>query len=352
MKNKLFYTAGTLVLSTLVVVGLFFSSEHIMKKENPFVRRFIPHYIDQPISLDLEVNSYYIAGVTKDSIYLGNYTAPLLVTALPNDLSSKVEHTIRLNETQRRFRSLLVNVQDQEFYVSDGSIPIIYKGVTTDWKANAFMTDSIYFSLLQPLTSDTFLFRSQKASNGEHVLGKLTLENNKWSYELYDAVLQKQIDGVFDTDGQLVYDAITNQGIYTYYYRNQYPIYHPQTNQFSFGKTIDTTTIAQIKITQLQNGERKMSAPPQKVNAQSYAYNGRLYVQSELLGKNEPKSMWNQASIIDVYDYNKNEYNHSFYAYHEQGKTIRDFVLNDSYFFGLVGNSLVRYELGNEGMRE
>src|SRR5690606_19846565 len=109
------------------------------------------------------------------------------------------------------------------------------------------------------------------------------------------------------------------------------------------GKTIDTTTLAKIEVTTLAGGEKKMGAPPHKVNSKTYAYNGLLYIKSELLGKNEPKSMWKQASIIDVYDYNKNEYLYSFYAYDHQDDKIKEFAINDNYFFGLVGNSLVRY---------
>src|SRR5690606_18981031 len=122
-------------------------------------------------------------------------------------------------------------------------------------------------------------------------------------------------------------------------------VYQPQINQFTQGKTIDTTTLAKIQITELADGSRKMGAPPQKVNSKTYAYNGLLYIKSELLGKNEPKSMWNQASIIDVYNYNKNEYLYSFYAYDHQKDKIKEFALNDTYFFGLVGNSLGRYVL-------
>ncbi|WP_177760575.1 MauE/DoxX family redox-associated membrane protein [Flavobacterium sp. I3-2] len=335
----------TLFISCLVVISLFFTSEHLMKKENPFVRRFIPHHIDKAEYLDLGVNSYYIAGLTQDTIYLGNYTAPLLITAISRDLKTKVEHQIKLDETERSFRSLLVRIQNDTFFVSDGSIPIIYRGDTSNWYAHKFMTETIYFSLLQPLTENTFLFRSQRASNGEHVLGKL-LVTDTVSFELYEDALQKQIDGVFDTDGQLVTDQKTQQGIYTYTYRNQYLVYHSQSNTFTQGKTIDTTTLAKIKVSQLADGTKKMGAPPQKVNAKTYAYKGKLYIKSELLGKNEPKSMWNQASIIDVYDYNKNEYLYSFYAYDHQKDKIKEFALNDLYFFGLVGNELVKYELG------
>ena len=344
MKKRILYIIITLVVSTLLVIGLFLSSEHIMKKENPFIRRFIPHHIHDVKYIDLEVNSYYIAGVTKDSIYLGNYTAPLLITAVPLDFSTKVEHIIRLDETQRTFRSIKIHVLNDTFYVSDGSIPMIYKGEISDWYAHQFMNENIYFSLLQPVTENTFLFRSQRASNGEHVLGKLKVTDSV-SFELYDHALQKQIDGVFDTDGQLVIDNKNNIAIYTYYYRNQYLVYQLNHNQFRYGKTIDTTSIAKIEISTLADGSKKMSAPPHKVNARTYAFNGLLYIKSELLGKNEPKSMWNQASIIDVYDYNKNEYLYSFYAYDYQKEKIREFAITDDYFFGLVGNSLVRYEM-------
>ena len=345
IKRTVVVVIATIFTSCLLVIILFFTSEHLMKKENPFVRRFLPHPIEKAQYLDLGVNSYYLAGLTQDTIYLGNYTAPLLITAISNDLKTKVEHQIKLDETERSFRSLLVRVQNNNFFVSDGSIPIIYRGNTSNWYAHKFMTETIYFSLLQPLTENTFLFRSQRASNGEHVLGKLLVADTV-SFKLFEDALQKQIDGVFDTDGQLVTDQKTHQGIYTYTYRNQYLVYRSQSNTFTQGKTIDTTTLAKIQITQLANGDRKMSAPPHKVNAKTYAYDGKLFIKSELLGKNEPKTMWNQASIIDVYDYNKNEYLYSFYAYDHQKDKIKEFVLNESYFYGLVGNSLVRYEIG------
>jgi len=109
-KTSILLTIGSIVVSSSVVVLLFMTSEHIMKRENPFVRRFMPHHIDKAEYLDLNVNSYYIAGLTNDTIYLGNYTAPLLITAVPTNLSTKVEHQIHLDETKRSFRNLTVQV--------------------------------------------------------------------------------------------------------------------------------------------------------------------------------------------------------------------------------------------------
>nr|WP_177205803.1 hypothetical protein [Paenimyroides ummariense] len=341
-KTSILLSIGTIIISSAIVVLLFITSEHIMKRENPFVRRFLPHHIDKAEYLDLKVNSYYIAGLTNDTIYLGNYTAPLLVTAIPSDMGTKVEHKIKLDEKKRSFRSLTVRVQGQEFFVSDGTIPVIYKGTTSKWTATKYMEEKVYFSVLQPLQNNVFIFRSQSAENGEHVLGILNV-NDSTTFKLFDNALQKQIDGVFDTDGQLVTDAKTDQGVYTYYYRNEYLTYHPDYKEFKVGKTIDTTTIAKIEVTTLASGERKMGAPPQKVNSKTYTYNGLLYVKSELMGKNEAKNIWKQAIIIDVYDYNKNEYIYSFYAYDHKIDKIKEFAVNDNYFFGLVGNSLVRY---------
>ncbi|WP_430613198.1 MauE/DoxX family redox-associated membrane protein [Flavobacterium sp. JP2137] len=344
-KQTLILSVLTIIVSSVIVVGLFLQSEHIIKKENPFVRRFLPHPIDKAQYLDLEVNSYYIAGLTKDTIYIGNYTAPLFIKAISTDMQNIVEHTIKLDETKRFFRNLTIRIQNKTVFVSDGTVPIIYKGSVSDWKTKKYMQTKIYFSLVQPLSDSIFLFRSQYAKNGEHVLGQLKISpNNDSAFELYENILQKQIDGLFDTDGQLVVDTKTNQGIYTYYYRNQYMVYHPKINIFSSGKTIDTTSVALIQVTKLANGERKMNAPALKVNNKIYAYSGLLYVNCGLLGQNEPKSMWNQASIIDVYDYNKQEYRYSFYIYDYNRDKVREFALNDDYFFGLVGNSLVRYQ--------
>lgn len=333
-----------MVISSSVVVGLFVSSEHIMKRENPFVRRFMPHHIDKAEYLDLKVNSYYIAGLTNDTIYLGNYTAPLLLTAVPINLSTKVEHQIRLDETDRTFRSLTIHVNEAHFFVSDGATPIIYKGRTGNWKALKFMESKIFFSKLQPVSNHAFFFRSEKADSGENILGKIVV-NDLTRFELYSKALEKQIDGIFDTDGQLITDSKTKQAIYTYYYRNKYLIYDNERNDFNTGKTIDTTTFAKIEVTTLASGEKKMSAPPQKVNSRTYAYDELLYVKSELMGKNEPRSMWKEASIIDVYDYNKKEYKFSFYAYDYKKDKVKEFALNDNYFFGLVGNSVVRYTI-------
>lgn len=72
---------GSCITAVGAVILLFISSEYIIKKENNFTRRFLQHPIVEQQRLDLHYNSYYFAGSSTDSIYLGNYTTPFILTA-------------------------------------------------------------------------------------------------------------------------------------------------------------------------------------------------------------------------------------------------------------------------------
>src|SRR5690606_18655277 len=65
-------------ITVAIVILLFLSSEHIIKKENNFTRRFAQHPITKDTSFNLGANSYYFAGFANNKIYLGNYTSPFL----------------------------------------------------------------------------------------------------------------------------------------------------------------------------------------------------------------------------------------------------------------------------------
>ncbi|WP_431244488.1 hypothetical protein ACQ9BO_09335 [Flavobacterium sp. P21] len=79
---------------------------------------------------------------------------------------------------------------------------------------------------------------------------------------------QKQLDGVFDTDGRLLYDETTQKIVYVYFYRNQFIAAGKDAELISRSRTIDTTSHARLKVSYVKNStERKMSAPPYIVNA-------------------------------------------------------------------------------------
>jgi hypothetical protein len=48
--------------------------------------------------------------------------------------------------------------------------------------------------------------------------------NQNPKVSLNHELLEKQVDGVFDTDGQLLRDDITGELVYIYFYRNEFMV--------------------------------------------------------------------------------------------------------------------------------
>src|SRR5690554_3359631 len=81
-KKKLLGFILLAIVAISAVVLLFVFSEKKMHRNNAFQRRYIPHPIEKIHSFDLKYSSYYFAGVGNGKIYLGNTTAPLLMTEI------------------------------------------------------------------------------------------------------------------------------------------------------------------------------------------------------------------------------------------------------------------------------
>lgn len=349
MKWRKIYTVLLLCLflATGIVTLLFVLSEGIMHRHNTFVRRFPKMLVTPSYQTDIKYNSYYFAGVGDGKIYLGNSTAPLQIMILDTLLKTKEYHTLTLSDTTLPFRSVQVKVTPPYFYVVDGTVPCIYRGKTKNWKAFLKRKGSANFSQIEVIDSASIVFRGQ-SKVGENIIGKFNLTDT--SSVVYGSdLLQKQIDGVFDTDGVLNYDTNMKQIVYQYRYRNQFIIADSDLKLKRKGKTIDTISKAQIKIAYIKNRqERTFSAPPLVVNKVSYALNNLLFVNSALLGKYESAEMWKHASIIDVYNTSNNTYLSSFYVYDSNGKKMKRFIVYGNRLFALIDTELVSYKLDKD----
>lgn len=326
------------------IIALFLMSEDIIQHRNNFVRR-LPDQFSKEHDIDLGFNSYYFAGAVNGKVYLGNVTAPLLLTETDTMLKSKKEKVITLSSINFPFRSLNIQVYSQYFFASDGTVPVIFRGKTGQWKATQI--PGIKYAFSNPVFTDSIstAFRTHK-ENLESVLATATFTSNR--VKRNPALLQKQIDGRFDTDGVLNYDPYTNQLVYIYYYRNQYIVADSKLNLIHRGNTIDTTTKANIKVAFIKDrNEKKFSAPPMTVNKNAYVYKGLLFVNSALMGKYESDKMWKQASIVDVYDYKNRSYVVSFYVYNIDGDRLTDFAIQGNNFYGIVGSHLVSYKMSH-----
>jgi hypothetical protein len=330
------------LLAVGVVVGLFLSSEHIIKKENNFIRRFGQHPVRDEKVFDLGFNSYYFAGMAGSNIYLGNVTTPLVLITIDTALTAKTAVKIELDNIGHPFRFIQIKVQSPFFYVYDGSVPVIYRGRLGDTVARTVSFEDCYFSQLQVIDSVDFVFRAQSNKTRTQVLGTLSL-NREPKVILNYTLLEKQVDGMFDTDGQLLRDNVTGELIYIYLYRNEFLVMDRDLNLLSRLHTIDTITKAQVKVQTLADGQHKMTAPPFKVNKISAIHGRVLFNESNLMGKYESRETWLKAAVIDMYCTDEQEYPGSFYIYHRGKNSMSRMFVTDTHLYVLCGSEIVRY---------
>jgi uncharacterized membrane protein YphA (DoxX/SURF4 family) len=333
-------------LSAGVIICMFLFSENIIKSENNFTRRFLLYPVFEDKTLKLDNPYYYFAGSDDDHIYLGNKSTPQDFVTVDTSFSRNVKMKIIPDNLTHSFRNIQLQVKAPYYYMYDGTVPVIYRGIVGKPEAETISFGDAYFTQLVVQDSTRFALRTQDGKSKEVTIAGLNLDGNP-KIALYPSVLEKQSDGVFDVDGRLIPDLNTSKLIYSYAYRNQFIIIGNDLSVQHRLNTIDTTHTAQIKIVRLSDGRHKMAAPPMKVNINATANRDVLFNQSDLIGKHESRSAWKKSKVIDIYRTDLQEYIGSFYLYNKQGQVVSDFWATDKYFYVLQGNELSRYYYRN-----
>ncbi|MCD9014742.1 hypothetical protein [Parachryseolinea silvisoli] len=334
MKRPITLLLSCAILSALLVLALYsFSNQHI-RKNNSFLRIVLKDAFSSISGAELKYNSYYIAGATRDHVYLANVTAYLHLLVLKTKekdstgiaLTDSTEITLKIKNVERlKFKRPRTSVMDPYFYIMDGVMPGLYRGKLNEWKADSFMFDkAAYFIDGIPFSSKSFAIKSISSLTDEQVLGRIKADSPYVKFA--PGILQKQIDGKFCTDGMLHYDRSTGKLVYLYYYRNQYMVMDTSMNVLYRGNTIDTISHAKVSGAAISS-ERAytMDTPPVTVNETSCVSNGLLFVKSPLLSKNEYEDAFKLQSAVDVYDLKDGTYKFSFYIPKFNGKSFREF---------------------------
>jgi hypothetical protein len=344
-KVKLFLLFTSALIGVGVVFYLFHLSEEITHYQNKFIRRYPQHVAQEIYQADLVYNSFYFAGAANGMIYLGNYTAPLQILALDSTLQKRTTHKITLTEKDLPFESPQIRVQGKHFFVFEGIAPYVFKGNIKDWKGTLRINSGYYFSHLEALDSVQMAVRYLAPKSGENLLGTLNLSDTSKAAYGYN-LLQKQFDGIFDTDGSLHFNKKLNRIVYVYRYRNEFIVSDPLLQLAYRGNTIDTVSTAQISLIQKKNSTLKtFSKPPLVVNKTSATAGDLLYVNSALPGLYEEGNIWKIASIIDVYDLTDASYRSSFPVYDINNKKMKGMLVSGHFLYALIGNNIVCYKL-------
>lgn len=337
--------AGLSVVASGIVIFLFLTSEHIIKKENNFTRRFPHHTITEDRSYNLKVNSYYVAGATDDTIYLGNTTSPFLLTKIDTGFKT-VKTTYLKPDRDLKFTAPKIITDDHSFYLYDGHIPVIFKGRLGDHQGNAKMISYqyTYFDQIKPVDTNRMVVRTHNSRDSSNALGILFIQPFERLIIRKDA-LEKQKDGIFDTDGQLLIDHVEENIYYFYYYQSKILKFDFNLKLIGEQKTIDHTVSSIPEIHTLSNGTQKIGVPSLPPNQNMTVYRGIILSQSNLMGKFETVSLWKKNNIIDVYNMSKNEYWGSFYLPNPGHEKIHQMLIHKNYLYVLIGRKIVKYRI-------
>ncbi len=344
-KKNLFLLATLSIFGVGSVTLLFAFSEKKMHRNNAFQRRYPHHPANKQAQLDLEYNSFYFAGVTDDSIYLGNHTASLLLLSIDKNLEDTLHHRVNIFSNERSLNASRYVVTDKELLMVAAHNQVLLKGNISNYKVSPYSFSKESFMNAVFMKKDTFAIRAFDTKRSDNVLGRLVVGDSTRT-TIFPTLIEKQGDSFFTSDGLLLYNRELEKVIYMYYYRNELVVIDKNFTLVYLGKTIDTVATAQLNVhTNESRNEQKLGGDPLFINRLAATYDNYLFIQSDRIGRYESNKVLKHASIIDVYNLEEQNYAFSFYLYHHNLKKLRDFVVKGHRLYALIDHYLISYNL-------
>jgi hypothetical protein len=333
------------IVGILIIISLFKYSSFSSRNDNNFIRLLPPHMISDARQIDLGLNSFYLSGLTNEYIYLGNKTAPTFLLRANYNLTDTLYKFLKFPVGLHVYPKEIQTIIDSPYiFCMEGITPAIQHGDLFSLSMTSMQTDSSNFNASIPISTSSFIIRSIDTGLRQNILIKTNI-NTQTSIRKSD-LLEKQIDGIFCTDGMLSFDAVGKRIYYVYYYRNQFLCMDTNLNLIYKGKTIDTVTRAHLKIAIINSqNSRTLAEPPLMVNKSSCTDGSFLFIHSKLRADNEEKNPTYPYSVIDIYNLKDGKYRYSFFVPdNEQGKMITFRVLKEKLVV-LYDHSLMTFHL-------
>jgi hypothetical protein len=346
MNKKTFFhllTASTLPI--ILVIILYNLSEKINHWNNNFTRLFPPHFLYNPRLLALRYNSFYLAGMSRSTIYLGNVTAPSFLLMVNYDLTDSGHLILQVPEQIKIVApAIQVFVDSPNIFMMEGNTPRILRGNLT----HPYMTDCKYqgdgFNASTMISAQSFALRTYSQQNGRNMLAKSDLSGEKCKD--FPAILTTKGDGIFSLDGSLFRDQNTGILNYVYFYRNEFLSLDTNLNIIAKGKTIDTIHTPQIKLSRIiSENNTTFSAPPLLVNKISCADSGFLFINSGLMANNENEDSFKSGAVVDIYSLKNGEYIYSFYVPDDNGVKMKSFQVYKHRLVALYDQSMMSFSM-------
>ncbi len=347
-KRILLLLVSLAIMGIGIVTVLFVFSEKKMHRNNAFLRRYPHHPIVPKDTMDLGYNSYYFAGGNDKQFFLGNFTAPKQVLQVSYNFKDTTYSYIQLPKSNIDYKYPRLRIIDSTYFLFDGTVPIVHTGSIKDWVVQKTFHPKAYFTFAEPIDFETLIIRSVSSNTGNNILGIIELDSIP-KVKLQPDILQGNLDGYFDRDGQLLFNNQLHKMIYVYYYKNQFLVGTPKLTDIQNYNTIDTIKEPQIDVKELQSSQQKqLGGKSVRVHGLVATYDNYLFINSDRLGRYETDDILKNASIIDVYNIREQTYDFSFYLYHDPTEKLLSFWLMKRQLYALMGNRLYHFKLKDE----
>lgn len=346
VKIKLVRILVIVLVNCLIIFALFVITGNLIKPPNHFNRSFAVRPVSLCKKLDIEYNSYYIAGISGGQIYLGNETAPFFVLKADTALADSA-HVLIKGSGVSGIRAGLLSITSSGFYLTDRKTGSVCCGDICRWEIEKTIHLKTSPNRLVALSPSSFAIRTFAADPLRFVLVKQGGDTGRLQYAY--GVLENQLDGLFSNDGMLSYNPTRALLVYVYFYRNQYICMDTNLNVLYRGKSIDSNSTAKLKVSYSQSGHSSaLSGPPVPVNRNSCLYGNSLYIISALKADNEPAGQFNRNDVVDKYDLRTGKYEYSSYIPRYQGQKIKSFRIYDNRLIAVSDHYLLVYQMENE----
>ena len=345
MTRKVLFILCLSALSIFAMSILYLISGNAGDEPHPFERLFLDQSIEFTGILSLESSAHYIAGFSTKGIYVGNKKDPAHL--LFSNWKLKDTHSISIQIPEKyKLMATRVTIDSPSIFLSDMSSHTLFHGSLEDFRIKPFMKEPVFLaSGAVPVSPSAFAIRTWKDSLQELVLARRTIYPPY--LEKKPDLLEKQVDGIFCTDGMLHHNKELHQLLYIYHYRNQFICMDTSLNLLYRGLMLDTISYAGVQLSEVQSDQTiTTSTPPKMTKGGSCTYGPWLFVHSKLRASNEDQDTFQGASAIDVYDLTRTgKYVFSFYLPKYKGYKARTFKVFQNRLVALYDRYLVTYEL-------
>lgn len=268
-----------------------------------------------------------ICGIQENHIYFESDSAGSIIET-DSTLSNKRLLNFEI-PGKKTVQSLYTTFIDSSYcYIMAGNVPEIIRYHLDGFSYQIFHFPRNLFSESVMAGDNGYILRAYQKSKGRWDQVFIRWNPIKNIFLTEENVPEKRGDAGFSTDGMLLFDKSTNRILYVEYYSNQIICMDTLLHVLYKGQTIGTFSNTAISISYETTHYSKTitnGSPLHEINLKSKAVNGKLYIHSAILAKNESSTEFRNNAVIDIYRVSDGHYLGSFYIPEYNDERLKDF---------------------------